>query len=85
MGTPDDVLGVASTVSSADVQTAYRKLAKTLHPDLNPDNKAAEEKFKKVAGACDLLSDGEKRMACVGIRSTASGFLGTFALELRPC
>ena len=58
---PYDVLGVASTVSSADIQKAYRTLAKTLHPDLNPGDKAAEEKFKEVAGAYDLLSDGEKR------------------------
>ena len=39
----------------ADIQKAYRKLAKKLHPDLNPGDKAAEEKFKEVAGAYDLL------------------------------
>jgi DnaJ-class molecular chaperone len=58
---PYEVLGVAPTASSADIQKAYRKLAKELHPDLNPGDKAAEEKFKEVAGAYDLLSDTEKR------------------------
>jgi DnaJ-class molecular chaperone len=58
---PYEVLGVPTTASSADIQKAYRKLAKKLHPDLNPGDKAAEEKFKKVAGAYDLLGDAEKR------------------------
>jgi DnaJ-class molecular chaperone len=58
---PYEVLGVAPTASSADIQNAYRKLAKKLHPDLNPGDKAAEEKFKEVAGAYDLLGDAEKR------------------------
>src|ERR1700730_529397 len=47
--------------SSADIQKAYRKLAKKLHPDLNPGDKAAEEKFKEIAGAYDLLGDAENR------------------------
>jgi len=58
---PYEVLGVAPTASSADIQKAYRKLAKKLHPDLNPGDKAAEEKFKEVAVAYDLLADPEKR------------------------
>jgi DnaJ-class molecular chaperone len=58
---PYEVLGVAPTASSADVQKAYRKLAKKLHPDLNPGDKATEDKFKEVAGAYDLLGDAEKR------------------------
>jgi len=58
---PYDVLGVSSSASAADIQKAYRKLAKKLHPDLNPGDKAAEEKFKEVAGAYDLLGDAEKR------------------------
>lgn len=61
MKNPYEVLGVSPTASSADIQSAYRKLAKRLHPDLNPGDKSAEEKFKEVAGAYDLLSDGEKR------------------------
>jgi DnaJ-class molecular chaperone len=58
---PYEVLGVAPTASSAEIQKAYRKLAKELHPDLNPGDKSAEEKFKEVAGAYDLLGDAEKR------------------------
>jgi DnaJ-class molecular chaperone len=58
---PYEVLGVAPTASAADIQKAYRRLAKKLHPDLNPGDKAAEEKFKEIAGAYDLLGDAEKR------------------------
>ena len=61
MRSPYEVLGVAATASAAEIQSAYRKLAKKLHPDLNPGDKAAEEKFKEVAGAYDLLSDADKR------------------------
>ena len=61
MKDPYEILGVANTASSADIQKAYRKLAKELHPDLNPGDKKAEEKFKEIAGAYDLLSDAEKR------------------------
>lgn len=58
---PYDVLGVPSSASATDIQKAYRKLAKKLHPDLNPGDKTAEEKFKEVAAAYDLLGDVEKR------------------------
>ena len=58
---PYEILGVAPTASADDVQNAYRKLAKKLHPDLNPGNPEAEEKFKEVAGAYDLVGDAEKR------------------------
>lgn len=61
MKNPYEVLGVAPTASAADIQKAYRKLAKKLHPDLNPGDKSAEEKFKEVAGAYDLLGDADKR------------------------
>ena len=61
MKNPYEVLGVAATASAAEIQSAYRKLAKKLHPDLNPGDKGAEEKFKEVAAAYDLLSDADKR------------------------
>jgi DnaJ-class molecular chaperone len=60
-GDPYDILGVKKDASPADIQKAYRRLAKKLHPDLNPGNKEAEEQFKAVSTANDLLSDAEKR------------------------
>lgn len=61
MTDPYETLGVARTASAEDIQKAYRKLAKKLHPDLNPGDKSAEEKFKDVSAAYDLLGDPEKR------------------------
>ncbi|MGH7076816.1 MAG: DnaJ C-terminal domain-containing protein [Acetobacteraceae bacterium] len=58
---PYKALGVAREATQEDIRVAYRKLAKKLHPDLNPGNKDAEERFKEVAGAYDLLGDAEKR------------------------
>jgi DnaJ-class molecular chaperone len=58
---PYEVLGVARDASESDIRKSYRRLAKKLHPDLNPANKDAESKFKEVASAYDLLSDPEKR------------------------
>ncbi|WP_411034850.1 DnaJ C-terminal domain-containing protein [Shinella sp. BYT-45] len=61
MKNPYEVLGVSSTASPGEIQSAYRKLAKKLHPDLNPGDKSAESKFKEVAAAYDLLGDADKR------------------------
>ena len=55
------VLGVARTAKAEDIAKAYRKLAKTLHPDLNPGDKAAENKFKQITAAYDILGDADKR------------------------
>jgi DnaJ-class molecular chaperone len=58
---PYQTLGVKRDVSQDEIQKAYRRLAKKLHPDLNPGNKKAEEEFKNVSVAYDLLGDPDKR------------------------
>jgi DnaJ-class molecular chaperone len=58
---PYQVLGVRREASQEEIQKSYRKLAKKLHPDLNPGNKKSEERFKEVSAAYDLLSDPDKR------------------------
>lgn len=58
---PYQELGVGRGASADEIRKAFRKLAKTLHPDQNPGDKAAEERFKRVSAAFDLLSDPEKR------------------------
>ena len=56
-----EVLGVAKTASADEIKSAYRKLAMKYHPDRNPGDKAAEEKFKEAAEAYDVLHDADKR------------------------
>jgi DnaJ-class molecular chaperone len=58
---PYEILGVDHNSTLDQVKTAYRKLAKQYHPDVNPDNKESEEKFKDIAEAYSILSDKEKK------------------------
>lgn len=56
-----DVLGLGKTASDKEIKAAFRKLARKYHPDVNPGNKSAEEKFKEINQAYEVLSDPEKR------------------------
>jgi DnaJ-class molecular chaperone len=58
---PYAILGVKRDASAEEIRSAYRKLAKKYHPDLNPGNKEAEARFKSISAANELLSDPEKR------------------------
>jgi DnaJ-class molecular chaperone len=60
-GNPYETLGVKTDATAAQIKSAYLKLAKKHHPDLNPGDKRAEDKFKAISAAHDLLSDTEKR------------------------
>ena len=70
------VLGVQRGASADDVKKAYRKLARRHHPDVNPGNKQAEERFKEIAQAYDVLSDPEKRKVYdeFGMEGLQAGF-----------
>src|ERR1700704_2076220 len=72
-------LGVARGASDAEIKTSYRKLAMTYHPDRNNGSKEAEEKFKSITEAYDVLRDPQKRAAYdrygeAGLRGGAGGF-----------
>lgn len=61
MANPYTLLGVSKSASQDEIKQAYRKLARKMHPDLNPGDKKAEDKFKEITSAYEILSDSEKR------------------------
>ena len=79
---PYQELGVSRTASADEIRKAFRKLAKQNHPDTNPNNKAAEERFKRVSAAFDIVGDPDKRKKFdageidADGRETARGFAG---------
>ena len=81
-----DILGVSKSSTKDDIKKAYRKVAIKFHPDKNPDNKAAEEKFKEAAEAYEVLSNPEKkekydRFGHEGLRGGPGGFGGGMNVE----
>lgn len=78
-----EILEVVKTASDGEIKKAYRKLAMRYHPDRNPDNKEAEDKFKEASEAYEILSDPQKRQAYdqfghAGVDGSAGGGFGGF-------
>ncbi|MCL1873036.1 MAG: molecular chaperone DnaJ [Clostridiales bacterium] len=75
-----EVLGVSKTASQDEIKQAYKKLAKQYHPDLNPDSKTAEEKFKEASEAYEVLQDEDNRARYdqFGHEGTAGGYQGGY-------
>lgn len=81
-----DILGVSKSASAEEIKKAYRKIAIKYHPDKNPDNKEAEEKFKEAAEAYDVLSNAEKRQKYdqfghAGVGGAAGGGFGGMNMD----
>ena len=83
-----DILGVSKTASEGEIKKSYRKVAMKYHPDRNPDNKEAEDKFKEAAEAYSVLSDSNKRaqydqFGHAGVRNSShgGGFQGGINVE----
>lgn len=71
-----EVLGVSETATPKDITRAYRKLAREFHPDANPGNAAAEEKFKEISAAYDVVGDETKRAEYDEVRRQPMGGMG---------
>ena len=89
------VLGVERAADEKDIKSAYRKLARKYHPDINPGNKQAEERFKELGEAYEVLSDSDKRRKydqygadwekldrTAGYNQPAAAMSGTMALTI---
>src|SRR5919198_5820791 len=70
------VLGVPKNASASEIRKAYRKLAQKNHPDANPGNKEAEERFKEISAAYDVLGDDAKRKSYDQVREMAASGVG---------
>src|SRR5215467_1307135 len=81
-----EILGVAKGANADEIKKAYRKVAMQFHPDRNPGDKSAEEKFKEAAEAYEVLSDADKRAQYdryghAGVRGAGQGFSGSSNME----
>lgn len=66
------ILGVSKSATKAEIKSAYHKLARKYHPDVNKDNPSAAEKFKEISAAYDILGDDEKRKNTTTTKLTAT-------------
>src|SRR5882672_8692221 len=81
-----EILGVQKSASADEIKKAYRKVAMQFHPDRNPGDKTAEEKFKEAAEAYEILSDADKkaqydRYGHAGVSGNGRGFNGGMKME----
>src|ERR1041384_6036914 len=81
-----EILGVSKNATADEIKKAYRKVAMQFHPDRNPGDKAAEEKFKEAAEAYEILSDADKkaqydRFGHAGVSGNGRGYSGGMNME----